>query len=71
MNNIILFSNGCPRCKILKEKLEASNISFIIEQDLDEIMDEGFQTVPVLKYNGKYYDFNEAVKLVHSGELIK
>ena len=56
MNKIIVFSNGCPRCKILKEKLEANNIPFILEENLDEIIDSGFQTVPILKYNEEYYN---------------
>lgn len=72
MNNILVFSNGCPRCKILKQKLDAANIPYILQDDLDEIMDAGFQTVPILKYKGEYYQFSEAVEFVQkiqNGEI--
>lgn len=68
MNDIVLFSNGCPRCKILKQKLDDKQIKYIISDDFDEVMDQGLQTAPVLKVNNKYYQFGDAVKLI--GELI-
>lgn len=68
MNDIILFSNGCPRCKILKQKLDDKQIKYTISDDFDEVMDQGLQTAPVLKVNNKYYQFGDAVKLI--GDLI-
>lgn len=68
MNDIVLFSNGCPRCKILKQKLDDKQIKYTISDDFDEVMDQGLQTAPVLKVNNKYYQFGDAVKLI--GELI-
>ena len=68
MNDIVLFSNGCPRCKILKQKLDDKQIKSTISNDFDEVMDQGLQTAPVLKVNNKYYQFGDAVKLI--GELI-
>ena len=68
MNDIILFSNGCPRCKILKQKLDDKQIKYTISDDFDEVMDQGLQTAPVLKVNNKYYQFGDAVKLI--GDLV-
>jgi len=68
LNDIVLFSNGCPRCKILKQKLDDKQIKYSISDDFDEVMDQGLQTAPVLKVNNKYYQFGDAVKLI--GELI-
>ena len=35
MESIILYSNGCPKCKVLKSKLENKKIEFW--QDLKEV----------------------------------
>lgn len=67
MNKIVLFSNNCPRCKILKQKLDEKKIEYIESDDFTEIIEQGFQTAPVLKYNTDYYQFGDAVKLI--GEL--
>ena len=67
MNNIVLFSSGCPKCKILKQKLDEKQIKYEVSEDFDELITQNLQTVPVLKVNGKYYQFGEAIKLI--GEL--
>ena len=67
MNNIILFSNNCPRCKILKQKLDNKQIKYIISDDFDEIIEQGLQTAPILKVDDKYLQFGEAIKFI--GEL--
>ena len=64
-----MFSNDCPRCKILKDKMIERNIEFETVDDFDEIIEQGFQTTPILKYNEKYYQFSEANSLIQSGEL--
>ena len=66
MNNIVLFSNGCPRCKVLKQKLDDKQINYTISDDFDEVMNQGLQTAPVLKVNNEYYQFGDAVKLLEN-----
>ena len=34
---IKLYSTGCPKCKVLKKKLEASGKEFEVIEDLDQI----------------------------------
>ena len=64
MNNVILFSNGCPRCKVLKQKLDDKQIKYTINEDFDELIQNGLQTAPVLKVDDNYYQFGEAVKFI-------
>jgi len=45
------------------------NIEFETTDNFDEIIEQGFQTTPILKYNEKYYQFGEANSLIQSGEL--
>lgn len=64
MSNIILFSNGCPRCKVLKQKLDDKQIKYTINEDFEELIENGLQTAPVLKVDDNYYQFGEAVRFV-------
>lgn len=65
MKNIILFSSGCPKCKVLKQKLDERKIEYEVSEDFDELIEHNLQTVPVLKVNGEYYQFGEAIKVVN------
>ncbi len=65
LKEIILFSSGCPKCKVLKQKLDDKKIKYEISEDFDELVQNNLQTVPVLKVNGEYYQFNEAVRMVN------
>lgn len=65
MDKIILYSNNCPRCKILKKKLDDNKINYEIIDDVDTMIDKGLSTVPVLEINGKMLDFKEAVEWVN------
>lgn len=66
MDKIILYSNNCPRCKILKRKLDDNKINYEIIDDVDTMIDKGLSTVPVLEINGRMLDFKEAVEWVNN-----
>lgn len=63
---IILYSTGCPKCKILESKLNAKNIQYDKNTDTDEMIRLGFQTVPKLKVDDELLDFGEAVKWINN-----
>lgn len=63
---ITLFSTGCPKCRVLEQKLNAKNIDFIKSSDIQEVIDQGFMSVPVLKINDKYYDFKQGVDWINN-----
>ena len=65
LKNIVLFSSGCPKCKVLKQKLDDRKIEYEVSEDFDELIEQNLQTVPVLKVNGEYYQFGEAIKVVN------
>ena len=58
--NIILYSNGCPKCRVLETKLETKNISYIKNKNVSEIADMGFQSLPVLRVDKSYLGFAQA-----------
>ena len=59
-SNIILYSNGCPKCKVIKSKLESKNIVFEETDDTQRIILEGYKTFPVLEVDGQFMDFVSA-----------
>lgn len=63
---IIIFSNGCPRCEVLKTKMDNANLNYKTSTDFQEIIDRGFETLPVLKVNNEYLDFVGAVKWINN-----
>ena len=63
----ILYSTGCPRCKILKKKLSEMGVEYVENNNVDEMLALGFNDVPMLSVDGKLMNFSEAVKWLLSG----
>lgn len=68
MNEIILYSTGCPRCSVLKKKLDANNIDYHEVTDVDQMTKLGIDAVPVLNVGNKYLDFSQAIKWINESE---
>jgi len=62
--NIILYSNNCPKCKILKQKLDQKQVVYEKCNDMDIMMEKSFLSMPILQVDGKIMNFNEAIKYV-------
>ena len=60
MKNIILYSNGCPKCKVLKRKLESKKIEFEETDDFSKLQDMGIQSLPIMEVDGIILSFVEA-----------
>ena len=65
---MILYTQGCVKCDVLKKKLEQKDLSFIIESNnIQKIIDAGIDFMPVLELdNGKLLQFNEAINYVNN-----
>lgn len=57
---VILYEHGCPKCKILKMKLDKSGIEYETVSDIEVMKAKGFQEAPKLEVNGVVYGFKEA-----------
>lgn len=60
MNKVVLYSTGCPKCKILEQKLNMKNIPYEKTDDVSELIELGFMSAPVLKVDDKYLEFKAA-----------
>ena len=62
---VVLYSTGCPRCGVLKKKLEQKGIEYQENNSVDEMLSLGIMQVPMLSVDGALYDFSEANKWVN------
>lgn len=60
MVNIVLYSNDCPKCKVIKNKLEKKGIEFIENNNIEELVVLGFKSLPVLKVEENLMSFVDA-----------
>lgn len=69
--NAILYSTGCPRCTVLKKKLDAANIQYTEVTDMSKIRQAcavlNTNSVPILEIeDGHMLDFAKAVAWINS-----
>lgn len=68
--NIVLYTTGCPRCKVLKAKLDAKCIQYEENSSIDEMRELGITNVPMLKCEGWLMDFKSAVEWVNEQQEV-
>lgn len=54
-NQIILYSTNCPVCKQVERMLDTHNIKYVINSNIDEMIQLGFRSAPVLKVDSTFY----------------
>lgn len=62
MSKAILYSTGCPKCKILKKKLDEKGIKYEEVNDIDTMLAMHIDAVPVLYHNDDRMEFKEAIE---------
>lgn len=65
MLNVTLFSTGCPRCKVLKKKLDDKGVKYTVNNDVDKMLEMGIVEVPVLAVGEKMMGFKESMEWVN------
>lgn len=69
MKKFILYTTGCPKCRILEKKLTDKNVEYEVICDAEKIKQKG-NSVPMLEIiegdNSQVLSYYEAVKFVNS-----
>lgn len=63
---VILYSNNCPKCQVLKSKLKSKNIEFEENNSVDEMLSLGITQVPYLMVNGRLLNFKDANEWINN-----
>lgn len=64
--NVTLYSNGCPKCNVLKKKLDEAGVQYDVCAQESELLKMGIDKTPVLSVGENMYDFHDAVKWAES-----
>lgn len=62
MERVVLYSTGCPKCRVLKKKLDECGIPYSENNSVDDMLSIGIMEAPKLLVNGELLDFSSAVK---------
>lgn len=64
---MVLYTTDCPRCKVLERKMSAKGIGFTTNHDVQDAIDNGFTSAPVLRTDdGRYLGFSDANVFVNA-----
>lgn len=63
---IVLYSTNCPKCKVLKAKMNEIGIEFTENNSVEDMLTLGIRQVPVLSYNGDLMNFNQAIQWIQN-----
>lgn len=66
MTDVILYSTGCPRCSVLKRKLDEKGIAYTENNNVDEMLAMGIMEAPMLGVDGEVLNFSKAIGWVAS-----
>lgn len=64
--SITLYSTGCPKCKVLEDKLNKIHIPYHTITDKAKMLEKGFTKVPMLQVNKTYLNFYDAAKWINT-----
>lgn len=59
-------TKDCPRCKVLKMKLDKKNIQYNEVQDIDVLISKGIKQAPILEVDGELLDLSKANTFINS-----
>lgn len=63
---ITLYTTHCPLCKLLKKQLDDKGISYELNDNVDDMLQRGFKSAPMLEVNGEILTFSQAGKFVEN-----
>lgn len=63
---VVLYSTGCPKCRVLEAKLNEKHIQYEVNGSVDDMEALGLMELPALDVDGELYNFVTAVKWANS-----
>jgi len=59
-----LYSTDCPKCKVLKKKLDDAGVAYELCTDVEIMESKGFMQAPMLEVDDNTFDFINAINWV-------
>jgi len=67
----ILYSNDCPKCKVLKRKLDDLKIDYEVVYHIKVMESLGIQSLPMLQVGDRRFAFAEAIRYLAKVKSLK
>lgn len=64
MNDIVIYSTGCPACKFLEQRLKDKHINFTINNDEEIMKQKGIVSVPVMEVGDELLNYKQSLEWV-------
>lgn len=61
---VTFYSNDCPRCNILQQKLDEKGVMYEKVSDVEIMKQKGFMSVPMLEVDENIMNYLEAINWV-------
>lgn len=63
---VIFYSTHCPKCNVLKKKLDQKNVAYEEVNDVEIMTQKGFMQAPMLEVDDKIMNFSEATNWINT-----
>ena len=63
---IILYTIGCPNCRVLERKLDSKGIKYQSVTDLQIMEEKGIKSAPFLEVGDELMNFSQALRWVNN-----
>lgn len=63
--NVVLYSTGCAKCRVLEAKLKAKKIEYKEVTDMNIMESKGFMSAPMLEVDGETMNFTGATEWIN------
>ena len=63
-SEVMLYTTGCPQCKVLKGQLEKKGVSYETCTDVEAMISMGITSVPMRRVDGELMNLQQALQWV-------
>ena len=64
--SVVLYTTGCPKCRVLSKKLDGKNVEYEVCDSVDEMLKLGLTEAPALGVDDKILNYHDAVEWVNN-----
>lgn len=68
---VIFYTTGCPKCAVLKKKMDQKHIFYKSVSSMDEMLKAGLKSAPALRVDGALMGYSDAIQWINGIETDK
>ncbi|MFA6728177.1 MAG: hypothetical protein WCS17_08190 [Prevotella sp.] len=68
-DKIVLYSTGCPRCRMIEKKLDGAGVRYIRVEDIHLMIVKGMMSAPMLEVNEEIMNYEQASEWIENRKV--